>query len=285
MKAVVLCLVAALAWAQAPAPDSALAEMKARGVIALDALTWTGTEASVLRRLKRAERLGAFDYLRDKTGTLDGSAVQFETGQGYKRLLLTVRGHERWLFILSQEARGFFEKRGSEAKFVFQITDMKKVRLFTDEGLLTDPGVDLYLAAKRRKPVFWIDTYGRPAGTVRPPAAGTPPQAPPKALPPPPGRPPEAPAPTPGTIPKAGVVAPSDAPDPRAVSTVEALLSAGGLEITGDEARALGAASGLPEAEFLKKTTIKAVPWPGGMRLFVPGGDPLLKKVAELRKR
>lgn len=286
MKGIVLLLLfAAGAWAQGPAPDSALNELKARGVIAKDALTWTAEEAAVLKRLRRAESLGALGFLRDRTGTLDGSAVQLETGQGYKRLLLTVKGHENWLFIQSQEARVFFEKRGSEAKFVFQITDMDKVRLFTDDGLLTDRGMEVYFAARRRKPVFWYDTYGRPAGTVRPPAAGKPPKPLPKALPPPPAPPAQPPAPKAGTMPKTGVVAPSDAPDPRAVATVEALVSAGGVEITGEEARALGAASGLPEAEFLKKTTIKAVPWPGGMRLFVPGGDPLLKAVAEMRKK
>ena len=290
MKGYVLLLFASLSWAaQPPAPDSALGEFQARGIIARDSLTWTPEEAGTLKRLRRAESLGALTFLRDRTGTLDGSAVQLETGQGYKRLLLTVKGHENWLFILSQEARAFFEKRGSEAKFVFQITDMDKVRLFTDDGLLTDRGMEVYFAAKRRKPVFWYDTYGRPAGTVRPPAAGTPPKALPKELPPPPGgspAPPPAPAaPKAGTMPRTGVVSPAQAPDPRAVATVEALVAAGGVEISGEEARALGAASGLPEAEFLKKTTIKAVPWPGGMRLFVPGGDPLLKTVAEMRKK
>lgn len=168
-------------------PRQALAELKARGVVGKDAAAWTPEEAAFLKRIRRAERLGAIQYIRERSGTTAGAVANLDTGLGYKKPLLTAAGFRRWLFLLSQEARQFFEARGAEAKYVFQTTDLDGGRLFTDDGELTDAGVDLFLAARAKKKVFWRDPGGRPNGTVRPPPSI--PLAPPKPLPAEPGKP------------------------------------------------------------------------------------------------
>lgn len=285
MKA--LCVLAA---ALALASDGGLAELKARGVAAKDAVAWSPEEAALLKRLRRAEALGALQFIRDKTGSLAGAVVDLETGKGYKKPLLTVAGFERWLFLLSQEARAFFEGRGAEAKFVFSIKDLAGKRLFTDDGLLTDDGVDLYLAARAKKAVFWRNTDGRPAGTVRPPADGLPPPPPPKPLPAPAKRP-ETPKARPGELPPGrDVTPPSGASSARgpadraATSMIDTMVKGGALEIAEDEAKALAEASGMTQAELLETSSLQAVPHNGKMRFFLHPSDPLTAKLGLYRK-
>lgn len=164
-----LALSLAAAAAEPPSPHQALAELKARGIVAKDAAAWTPEEAAFLKRVRRAERLGAIQYIRERSGTTAGAVANLDTALGYKKPLLTAAGFRRWLFLLSQEARQFFEKRGGEAKYVFQTTDLDGRRLFTDDGELTEEGVDIFLAARAKKKVFWRDPGGLPNGTVRPP--------------------------------------------------------------------------------------------------------------------
>lgn len=282
MKALcVLAAAASLSFASA----EGLAELKARGVVAKDAAAWSPEEAAFLKRIRRAEALGALQFIRDKTGSLSGTVVNLETGKGYKKPLLTVAGFERWLFLLSQEARTFFEAKGAEAKYVFQIADLSGKRLFTDEGVLTDDGIDLYLAARAKKPVFWRNTDGRPTGTVRPPADGLPP---PKAAPAPPPRPapPKPPAPPPGrdATPSAASSGPKGPADRAAANMIDTMVKGGALEITEDEAKALAEASGMTQAELLEKSSLQAVPHSGKMRFFLHPSDPLTTKLGLYRK-
>ncbi|TBR21290.1 hypothetical protein EPO15_10670 [bacterium] len=287
MKA--LCALLLLATSVA-ASDSGLVELKARGIVAKDAAAWTPEEAALLRRLRRAEQLGALQFIRDRTGSLSGAISEVETGKGYKKPYLTVAGFERWLFILSQEAREYFESKGAEAKFVFTLKDLSGKRLFTDEGALTDDGVDLYLAARARKAVYWRNTDGRPTGTVRPPADGLPPPQPVKPLPAPVSRP-DPPKARPGELPPGKDVTPpgaSSAPrgpaDRAATGVIDGMVKAGALEISEDEAKALAEASGMTQAELLEKTSLQAVPHNGKMRFFLHPSDPLTQKLGLYRK-
>lgn len=280
----------AVAATLALASDQALTELKARRIVAKDAAAWTPEEAALLKRIRRAEAMGALQFIRDKTGSLAGATNEVETGKGYKKPYMTVAGFERWLFLLSQEAREYFEAKGSEAKYVFQMTDLGGKRLFTDEGLLTDDGVDLYLAARAKKAVFWRNTDGRPSGTVRPPADGLPPPPPPKALPPPPKRPEPSKA-KPGEMPPGRDVTPPGAaagprgPADRAANNmIDTMVKSGALEITEEEGKALAEASGMTQAELLEKSSLQAVPFNGKMRFFLHPSDPLTTKLGLYRK-
>ncbi|MBI3299064.1 MAG: hypothetical protein HYZ75_12920 [Elusimicrobia bacterium] len=287
MKAVLLLAAGLLLPSPARAAESPLLEMKARKVVSADATEWSPEETATLRRLRRAEAWGALQYLRDKTGTLDGSAVELPSGKGYKRLLLTVRGHDNWLFILSQEARAYFESKGGEAKYIFQLTDLEKKRFFDDEGMLTDHGVATYRRIRRRQAVYWINTDGRPQGTIRPPLAAqaVPRQAP--APPPPPPAPPKKPETEPGELPPGAPVEggfgqrfPADA---AAGGLIDAMVKGGAVEITEEEAKALAASSQMSQEDLLK-TSLQAVPFNGKMRFYLKPGDPLAEKLLLLRQ-
>ena len=276
-------LAAACAAAPAvPAADGALAEMRARRVVAKDAASWTPEQAATLKRLRQAETMGALQFLRDHTGTLDGSAVELASDKGYKRLILTVEGHERFLFILSQEARQFFEAKGAEAKWVFKITALDGKRLFDDDGLLTPEGVDLYLKARRKLPVFWHSTDGRTVGTVRPPKEAQA-QAPPAVLP----KPPPA-APKPGVLPPTGPMEPPAGhrgpADQAATTVIDAMVRSGAVEISEDEARFLAQASGMSQKDLLEKSSLQAIPQAGKVRFFMQPNDPLMKQLGQYRK-
>jgi hypothetical protein len=284
-----LCVLAAAASLAADSGQG-LAELKDRGIVAKDAVAWTPEEADLLKRIRRAERLGAMQFIREKTGSLAGAVFNQETGKGYKRPLLTVRGHDRWLFLLSQDARTYFESKGAEARYIFGMTDLAGKRLFTDEGRLTDDGVDLYLAARAKKSVYWRNTDGRPTGTVRPPADGLPPSLP-KPLPAPP-RSPAPPKARPGELPPGkDVTPPAGAPsgprgpaDRAANGVIDTMVKSGALEVSEAEAKALAEASGMTQAELLEKSTLQAVPFNGKMRFFLHPSDPLTQKLGLYRK-
>lgn len=268
--------------APARADDSTLAELRARLVVPKDAASWTPEQTAVLKRLRRAEVMGAIQYLRDKTGTVLGSTVDLPTGKGYKRLLLTVHGYDNWLFILSQEARAYFEDKGAEAKFIFQLADLDKKRFFDDQGLLSDHGVESFRNIRRGKPVFWNNTDGRPMGTFRPPADGRPPPQPVVLAPPKPSA-------EPGMMPPGAAQAPSEAgrrlpADEAATREIDTLLRGGAIEVSADEAKVLASASGISQGELLEKNRLRAVPFEGKPRLFLKPDDPLSERLKLLRR-
>ncbi|MDE2293691.1 MAG: hypothetical protein KGL53_16540, partial [Elusimicrobia bacterium] len=179
-----LVVLGAALWLAAPCAAAAgrrpteLGEMRARRIVAPDSSDWTEEQSEELRRMRRAEYLGAVDYLKENAVSLGGAFVELPSGEGFKRTLLTEEGYQRWLFTLSQDARGFFERHGADAAYVFEVKDASGTRLFDGDGLLTETGVDLFLTAKHHYPVFWRNPDGTMNGTQRPPAEGPPPAAP-----------------------------------------------------------------------------------------------------------
>ena len=71
------------------------------------------------------------------------------------RTLLTKEGLERYLFLRSQEAIGFFETRGVAAKSAFGLKTLTGRAVFDEGGLLTEEGLSLFeeaLAGPGRRP-------------------------------------------------------------------------------------------------------------------------------------
>ena len=69
-------------------------------------------------RKGRPIAVGAFAVIREHVGHLRGFVV-IRREKGVRQPLLTKAGFLEYIFLKSQLARKFFEKRGTDAKFVF----------------------------------------------------------------------------------------------------------------------------------------------------------------------
>lgn len=229
---------------QPPAdPEKAdlLEEMTARGIIEKGGEGWEPEDRRLLDKVREAEKLRAFDLLREKAGTLRGYAVNRKLPDGSRVLWLTKRGYQQYFFLKSQQARRYFEVKGTDAKWVFRVRSTEGKKLFDVSGMLTPAGDELYTRILLGLASEWLGGDGQPRsnrrpkkfpqalpapwaapkgdGSLPPPPGGAPPAPPPsgQSLPPPPGS--QAPAAPPPSAPPPG--APGNAPPPGAAPAPE----------------------------------------------------------------
>ncbi len=155
--------------AEAPAPiedrTAILEEMWSRRILSPDQTSWAPADAETLGRI-RATEAEALAYLKKRFGTTrDWTAPRKTPGAR----LLTKAGHERYVFLLSQDAIDFFEKKGAGAKWALKLTDWDGKRLFDGDGRLTPAGVTVYNRARLKLEVYWKAPNGDTFGTRRPP--------------------------------------------------------------------------------------------------------------------
>ncbi len=166
-----------------------------RRILPPDAVEWTAEDMALLLRLRKADAAGAVGYLRKRLRSLKGLIVVYKPiGSSETKLRLTREGYGRYLFFRSQEALGYFQKKDVDAKWAFSLSDLDGRLLFDANGLLTQPGEDLYNRALAGRETFWKTSGGdvlgnrppprpspAPAPKVRPaPEAEEPPEAPPE---------------------------------------------------------------------------------------------------------
>lgn len=144
---------------------SALEEMRVRGILALDRSEWGLEEQILLGRIRRAEKEGASTWLRGRFGRFP---YLVETSSG---TWLTHQGYDRYLFLKSQEARRFFEKKGVAPKEVFDLRDARGELVFDPGGRLTPAGERLYHLGAAGRPVRFRRRDGTWVGVTPPPEA------------------------------------------------------------------------------------------------------------------
>lgn len=140
--------------------------MRRRLIIAADAKVFAPADEVLLIRMKRAEVLGAREFLRRKYKTLKGFAVESSTAAVPE---LSRAGFERYLFVKSQDAIRYFEGKGVDPKWAFHLKDLDGRRLFEPDGLLTEDGDVLFSSALSGKEVFWRNPTGQVQGSRRRP--------------------------------------------------------------------------------------------------------------------
>jgi hypothetical protein len=145
--------------------QNTLAEMWQRRIIGADATRWSAEEQVLLERMRRAEKGGAVGFLR-KRGGLKGWVFESKPS-GVPRL--TKEGHERYVFLKSQEAVRYFESREVPAKSIFLLRDQAQQPLFEGEGTLTEAGEALFDLAASGQPAFWLTPEGLLQGNRRRP--------------------------------------------------------------------------------------------------------------------
>lgn len=139
-----------------------------RGVIVRGERQWEPEDMRLLERMREAEQLKAFDLLRERAGTLRGLAVNRKLDDGRRALWLTRAGYERYRYLKSQQARRYFEQKGTDAKWVFKVRDMDGKKLFEATGMLSEAGDALYTRILLGLPADWLDANGEPRSSGRP---------------------------------------------------------------------------------------------------------------------
>lgn len=132
-----------------------VAEMKDRKVLEIDATEYKPADRKLLEAMRRAEQLGAIDYLKGKTVSYRDAVVQRVGEDGNVRLYLTVKGFTEFRFARSQDAVRWFQEQGVPVKYIFYLTDGENEKVFTDQGILTDLGDRVYETSKRTGRKVW----------------------------------------------------------------------------------------------------------------------------------
>ncbi len=266
---------ALIAKDQAPPPkDTLIKEMRRRGIVPTESSRWSPDQYTLLLRCREAERMGVFRYLREKLGSLRGLAVEFRAGAGYDGLDLTAAGYRKFIFLLSSEAFQYFESKGAEGQWVYQIKTVDGKRIFTSDGMLTNDGVTVYLKVRRKIPAFWKFPNGRIVGTTRPPKDLLARISRPRAF-----------APTPKTKPL---------PRPKNWSSggtavlqgdaeVNKLLASGFIAISEAEERHLLEKTRLSEQQLRDKSSLQIIPTKKGVKYMLSPSDPLMALVSRYR--
>ena len=154
----------------APADErgEVLEEMWQRRLLPPDQRDWSPQDLELLRKIRRAEN-DALELLKKRFGTNRRWTVPVRAGSLSTRRL-TKEGYEKYLFALTQDALGYFESKGADAKWAFKLRDMDGRPLFDGRGLITDEGALVYKLARLNREVFWKSPDGDVSGTRRPPA-------------------------------------------------------------------------------------------------------------------
>lgn len=196
--------------------QATLSELWQRRILPPEARDWSAGDLELLARVRSAEAAGAINFLR-RRGGLSG----FVTARGNGPLRLTKEGWERWRLLRTQDALKYFEAKGVDAKWGFQLRDMKDRRLFDARGLLTPEGEEVYQRALLNLPTHWKAPNGeifgnRPSPKPAQPEAAAEPESLPRPSMPGPRRPPQAnPSPVPGAPEASGAPVGGQAPPPK----------------------------------------------------------------------
>ncbi len=232
-----------------------LEEMRRRRILAPAASAWTAEHYTDLLRAQEAEALGAISLLRSRLGSLRGLVIEEKRGNGYRELRLTGEGYRNFLFLLSQDARTYFESKGTEAKFVFDLQDLSGRKLFNGGGDLTQAGIGVYTRVKRGEAVFW-KLEGKLNGTVRPPKPGEP-------------------------LPKEALQPKKRAPS--AAERAAELVRSGYIELSGEEYNHLLKETKLSSVDLAEQSSVQILPAGDKVFYFLAPADPLMALVSRRR--
>jgi len=235
-----------------------LLEMRKRRIIGKDAAGWTSEQYTLLMRTREAQALGAFRLLEKRFGTLRGFAVEHQTEPGYRALWLTADGYKKFVFLMTQDARDYFESKGAEARWVFEIRSLHGKPLFNLDGILTQEGIELYNRVRRNLPAYWRYPDKRVTGNFRPPEELLrDPNASLSSLPP-----------LPGMKPRDGM------------ERVAELLKSGYLEINPTELKMLASAAGSTVERLQQESSLQVIRTELKTFYLISPSDPLMSVLA-----
>jgi hypothetical protein len=145
-----------------------LEELWQRRLLPPDQRMWAPRDYDLLEKIRKVDR-DASDYLKRRFGDNSRWVAQPRHTQMKSRPRLTREGYEKYLNAKTQDAIGYFESKGVDAKWVFQLRDLKEQLLFDAGGRITDVGLEVYHRAELNLEAFWKTPDGEVFGTRRQP--------------------------------------------------------------------------------------------------------------------
>ncbi len=135
-----------------------LEALKYRNIIAPEAETFNDEDIIMLKKILKAERGSAIDYLSLKFGITvpEGSIFEQNPNTFYSRKMLTLSGYNLLINKLSSEAKDFFRSKDIVVSDIFLLTDFNGNPIFDKNGLLTDEGLMVYNKSLKGKKVYLL---------------------------------------------------------------------------------------------------------------------------------
>ena len=135
-----------------------LEALKDRNIIDPDSEDFSEDDITLLKKILKAERGSAIDYLSLKFGITLPEGVIFESNPNtfYARKMLTLSGYKLLIEKLSSDAKEFFMSKDITVSDLFALNDLNGKPIFTEEGLLTDEGLMAYNKSLKGKKSYLL---------------------------------------------------------------------------------------------------------------------------------
>lgn len=132
--------------------------LKDRNIIAPEAESFTAEDIDILKKILKAERGSAIDYLTLKFGVTlpEGSVFERNPETFYSRKMLTLSGYNLLMNKLSNEAKSYFLEKNIAIADLFALKDLNGKPLFDKEGLLTEEGLLAYNKTLKGKKAYLL---------------------------------------------------------------------------------------------------------------------------------
>ncbi len=135
-----------------------LEALKDRNIISPEAETFADEDIATLRKILKAERGSAIDYLSLKFGVSlpEGSVFERNPNTFYARKMLTLNGYNLLIGELSSEAKKFFMSKDITPSDLFLLTDFDGKPIFNESGLLSEEGLMAYNKSLKGKKAYLL---------------------------------------------------------------------------------------------------------------------------------
>ena len=135
-----------------------LEALKDRNIISPEAENFSEEDIDLLKKILKAERGSAIEYLSLKFGAMLPESAVFERNPNtfYARKMLTLSGYNLLIDKLSSEAKEFFLSKKIIASDLFLLTDFNGKPIFNENGLLTEEGLMAYNKSLKGKKSYLL---------------------------------------------------------------------------------------------------------------------------------
>ena len=132
--------------------------LKDRNIIAPESEIFTPEDIETLKKILKAERGSAIDYLTLKFGVTlpEGSIFERNPDTFYSRKMLTLSGYNLLMNKLSNEAKSYFLEKNIAIADLFALKDLNGKPLFNTEGILTEEGLLAYNKTLKGKKAYLL---------------------------------------------------------------------------------------------------------------------------------
>ncbi|ACC97593.1 Flp pilus assembly protein TadD, contains TPR repeats [Elusimicrobium minutum Pei191] len=139
--------------------------LKERNAVPQDAQAVTLENKDLYLKIHRAEQSMGIEYLKDKyKGKVPkGLIVEKNTGTPELRFMLTEKGYNEVMRIMSRDAVNFFARAKVPPSQIYQLRDLRGLLVFDDKGILTEEGIGVYSKALEGERAFLLPTEKMPA--------------------------------------------------------------------------------------------------------------------------